>query len=113
MIPMKCGATGPCGAFGSSSKNRTKPGLLAVAALGAVLFASFTHHLAGPTTAQANEALNAVMSGQHGPNEATIAAFQRALGATMLAAAGCAAFAGLAAWLWIESDGAHSTKLRQ
>ena len=41
-------------------------GLLGVAALGAVLFASFSYHPAGPTPTQANEALNAVMSGQPG-----------------------------------------------
>ena len=33
-------------------------GLLAVAALGVVLFADFLHHLTGTTPAQANEALN-------------------------------------------------------
>src|ERR1700731_4503816 len=38
-------------------------GLLAVSALGAVLFASFSRHLAGITPAGANDALNAVLAG--------------------------------------------------
>src|SRR5215470_1443303 len=41
-------------------------GLFAVAALGTVLFASFSHHLAGAPLAQANEALNAILAGQAG-----------------------------------------------
>jgi EmrB/QacA subfamily drug resistance transporter len=70
-------------------------GLLAVAALGAAFFATFMHHLTGATSAHANEALNAVMSGQPGTNEETIAAFERALRTTLLAPASCAALAGL------------------
>src|SRR5260370_11639169 len=40
--------------------------LFAVAALGAVLFASFSHHLAGIPPGHANDALNAVLAGQAG-----------------------------------------------
>ena len=80
-------------------------GLLAVAALGAAFFATFMHHLTGATSAHANEALNAVMSGQPGTNEETIAAFERALRTTLLAPASCAALAGLVGWVWIERAG--------
>jgi EmrB/QacA subfamily drug resistance transporter len=79
-------------------------GLLAVAALGAVLFASFSHHLAGP----ANEALNAVMSGQAGVPEEAIAAFRRALRTVMLVTASCAALAGLIGWQWLAPNRAHA-----
>src|SRR5262249_48324893 len=80
-------------------------GLLAVATLGAAFFASFSYHLPGAAPAQANEALNAVMSGQPGVNEETIAAFERALRAIMLATASCAALAGFVGWLWIAPNG--------
>jgi EmrB/QacA subfamily drug resistance transporter len=80
-------------------------GLLAVAALGAAFFATFMHHLTGATSAHANEALNAVMSGQPGTNQETIAAFERALRTTLLAPASCAALAGLVGWVWIERAG--------
>jgi hypothetical protein len=66
-------------------------GLLAVAALGAVLFASFSYHLAGSEPAKANDVLNAVMSGQPGADERAIAAFEGALRAIMLMTASCAA----------------------
>src|SRR5215475_13064458 len=79
-------------------------GLLAVAALGAVFFANFLHHFTGTTPAQANEALNVVMSGQPGANAEAIAAFERALHATMLVPASCAALAGFAGWVWIEPN---------
>jgi EmrB/QacA subfamily drug resistance transporter len=79
-------------------------GLLAVAALGAVLFAVFLHDLAGTVPAQAGEALNAVMSGQASANAQAIAAFERALRTTMLVPASCAALAGFAGWLWIEPN---------
>lgn len=78
-------------------------GLLAVAALGAVLFASFSYHLVGSTPAHANQALNAVMSGQTGLG--AIAAFERALRAIMLMTASCAALAGLIGWFGIEPNG--------
>ncbi|MDI4235222.1 MFS transporter [Bradyrhizobium sp. Arg237L] len=77
-------------------------GLLAVAALGAAFFADFLYHLAGTTPAQANEALNAVMSGQASAGAEAIAAFERALHAIMLVPAGCAALAGVTGWMWIE-----------
>jgi EmrB/QacA subfamily drug resistance transporter len=77
-------------------------GLLAVAALGAVFFVSFSYHLTGTTPAQANEVLNAVMSGEASADAAAITAFERALRAIMLVPAGCAALAGLAGWVWIE-----------
>ena len=79
-------------------------GLLAVAALGALFFAEFLHHLTGTTPAQANEALNIVMSGQPGANSEAIAAFERALHATMLVPASCAALAGFVGWVWIEPN---------
>ena len=77
-------------------------GLLAVAALGAAFFASFSYHFTGTTPAQASEVLNAVMSGEAGADAAAIAAFERALRAIMLVPAGCAALAGLVGWVWIE-----------
>jgi EmrB/QacA subfamily drug resistance transporter len=80
-------------------------GLIAVAALGAVLFASFSHHLAGLTPAHANEALDAVLAGQAGVSEDAIAAFDRALRAVMLVTALCAALGGIAGWLWIRPVG--------
>jgi MFS family permease len=84
-------------------------GLFAVAALGAVLFASFSYHLAGPS-AQANEALNAVLAGQAGTTEATIVAFDRALRTVMLVTAFCAALAGVAGWFWIRPIGAEPAR---
>jgi EmrB/QacA subfamily drug resistance transporter len=84
-------------------------GLLAVAALGAALFATFLYYLTGSTPVLANEALNAVMSGQPGTNAEAIAAFERALRAIMLVPASCAAFAGLAGWMWIESNSVRAS----
>ena len=81
-------------------------GLLAVAALGAVLFAAFSSHLARPMPAQAGETLNAVMSGQPGADEEAIAAFKGALRTVMLVTAGCAALAGLVGWLWVAPNDA-------
>jgi predicted MFS family arabinose efflux permease len=75
-------------------------GLFAVAALGAVLFASFSHYLAGP--ARASEALNAVLAGQAGVADGGVAAFGRALRTVMLIAALCATLGGVAGWLWIQ-----------
>ena len=83
-------------------------GLLAVAALGAVLFANFSHHLPETTPAQANEALNAVMSGQPGVDEQAIVAFERALRAIMLITASCAALAGVIGWVWVEPNNARA-----
>jgi EmrB/QacA subfamily drug resistance transporter len=83
-------------------------GLFAVAALGAVLFASFSHHLAGPP-AQANEALNAVLAGEAGVTADAIAAFGRALRTVMLVSALCAALAGAIGWLWIRAKGSAAT----
>ncbi len=82
-------------------------GLFAVAALGAVLFASFSHHLAGLPPARANEALNAVLAGQAGVTEGAIAAFDRALRTVMLVTALCAALGGVAGWLWIRPAGSE------
>jgi EmrB/QacA subfamily drug resistance transporter len=84
-------------------------GLLAVAALGAVFFADFLHHLTGTTPAQANEALNVVMSGQPGANAEAITAFERALHAIMLVPASCAALAGFAGWVWIEPNSVRAS----
>jgi hypothetical protein len=83
-------------------------GLLAVAVLGAVFFANFLDHLPGMMPAQANEALNAVMSGQGGVDAKAIAAFERALRAIMLVTAACAALAGLIGWVWIEPNSARA-----
>jgi EmrB/QacA subfamily drug resistance transporter len=84
-------------------------GLFAVAALGAVLFASFSHYVAAPP-AHANEALNAVLAGQAGADEGAIAAFDRALRAVMLIAALCAALGGGVGWLWIRPIGSEATR---
>ena len=84
-------------------------GLLAVAALGAVFFATFLYHLTGTTSAQANEALNAVMSGQPGTQAEALAAFERSLRAVMLVPASCAALAGLAGWVWIKPNGVRAS----
>ena len=84
-------------------------GLLAVAALGVVFFAIFLHHLTGTTSAQANEALNIVMSGQLGASAEAIAAFERALHVIMLVPASCAALAGLAGCVWIEPNSGHAS----
>src|ERR1700704_4588465 len=81
--------------------------LFAVAALGAVLFASFSHHLAGLPPAQANEVLNAVLAGQAGVTEGAIAAFDRALRTVMLVTALCAALGGVSGWLWIRPAGSE------
>ena len=83
-------------------------GLFAVAALGAVLFASFSHHLAGPP-AHANEALNAVLAGEAGVPAGAIAAFDRAFRTVMLVTALCAALAGITGWLWVRPAGSEST----
>jgi hypothetical protein len=83
-------------------------GLLAVAVLGAALFANFSYQLAEPTPVRANEALNAVMSGQPGVSEEAIVAFERALRTIMLVAASCAGLSGLVGWLWIEPNRTHA-----
>jgi len=77
-------------------------GLLAVAALGAVLFASFSRHLAGIAPAQANEALNAALAGQAGIADSATTAFDRALRTVMLVTASCAALGGVAGWVTIR-----------
>jgi EmrB/QacA subfamily drug resistance transporter len=86
-------------------------GLLAVAALGAVLFASFSRHLAGIKPADANDALNAVLAGQAEVIAGATAAFDRALRTVILVAAVCAALGGIAGWLWVRpSDPAEPRK---
>jgi EmrB/QacA subfamily drug resistance transporter len=83
-------------------------GLFAVAALGAVLFASFSRHLAGTPPAQANEALNAVLAGQAVVTEGATAAFERALRTVSLLAAFCAMLGGIVGWLWIRPIGSQA-----
>jgi MFS family permease len=85
-------------------------GLLAVAALGAVLFASFSDHLAELPPARVNEALNAVQAGETGVPADAIAAFDRALRTVMLVAAFCALLAGVAGWLWIRPTGTEPAR---
>jgi EmrB/QacA subfamily drug resistance transporter len=77
-------------------------GLLAVAALNAVLFTSFSHHLAGIAPAQANAALNAVLAGQPDVAAGAAAAFDRALRFVVLVTASCAALGGVVGWLTIR-----------
>jgi EmrB/QacA subfamily drug resistance transporter len=76
--------------------------LLAVATLGAVLFASFSYQLAGFPPAHAGEALNAVLAGETDAAAGAIAAFDGALRSVMLVCALCAALGGIAGWLWIR-----------
>jgi EmrB/QacA subfamily drug resistance transporter len=83
-------------------------GLLAVAALGAVLFASFSNNLAGMAPAHANDALNAVLAGQPGAAAGATAAFDRALRFVMLLTASCAALGGVVGWLTIRQSAAES-----
>jgi len=83
-------------------------GLFAVAALGAVLFASFSQYVAAPP-AHANDALNAVLAGQASLDEDAIAAFDRALRTVTLIAALCAALGGVVGWLWIRPIGTEAT----
>jgi hypothetical protein len=84
-------------------------GLLAVAALGAVLFASFSHHLAGPPDS-ANEVLNAVLAGQPGITDDAKAAFDRALRTVMLVTTLGAALGGIVGWLWIRPIRSEATR---
>jgi EmrB/QacA subfamily drug resistance transporter len=80
-------------------------GLLAVAALGAVLFASFSHHLPNVAPVRASEVLNAVLAGQAGVADAAAPAFERALRMVMQVAASCAALGGIVAWLTVRRTG--------
>jgi EmrB/QacA subfamily drug resistance transporter len=80
-------------------------GLLAVAALGAVLFAAFSRHLPNLAPARVNEALNAVLAGQAGATDAATPAFERALRMVMQVAASCAALGGLVGWLTVRRIG--------
>jgi EmrB/QacA subfamily drug resistance transporter len=81
-------------------------GLLAVAALGTVLFASFSHHVA--ETAHASAALNAVLAGEAQVTADATAAFDRALRTVMLVTALCAALGGGVGWLWVRPAGSET-----
>ena len=85
-------------------------GLLAVAALGAVLFAGFSRHLAGMTPAGANDALNAVLAGQAEVVAGATAAFDRALRTVMLVTALGAALGGVVGWLSLRPIGSEATR---
>jgi EmrB/QacA subfamily drug resistance transporter len=84
-------------------------GLFAVAALGAVLFASFSHYVTAPP-AHANEALNAVLAGEAGVDESVIAALDRALRTVMLIAALSAVLGGVVGWLWTRPIGSEAAR---
>jgi EmrB/QacA subfamily drug resistance transporter len=75
-------------------------GLLAVAALGALLFVSFSHYWGQPP-AHANTTLDAVLAGQSDVTDDAKIAFHHALRTVMLSSALCAALAGVTGWLWI------------
>jgi EmrB/QacA subfamily drug resistance transporter len=76
-------------------------GLIAVAALGTVLFASFSHELGDVTRDQASDALNALMAGHASAHDASSAAFLFALRTVMWVAASSAAISGIVGWLTI------------
>jgi EmrB/QacA subfamily drug resistance transporter len=78
-------------------------GLFAVAVLGAVLFASFSHDMGGVSHTQAGEALNAVMSGHASGLDTASAAFRQALQTVMWTAACSAAIGGAVGWLSIRT----------
>ncbi|MFL5238235.1 MAG: hypothetical protein ACJ8EL_11640 [Rhizomicrobium sp.] len=85
-------------------------GLFAVAALGAVLFASFSYHLADAPRVQANEVLNAILAGQAGITEAATAAFERALRIVLQVAALCSLLGGILLRLWIRPIGSQAAR---
>jgi EmrB/QacA subfamily drug resistance transporter len=85
-------------------------GLFAVAALGAVLFASFSHYLADLPPAHANDALNAVLAGQAGVTGGATAAFDHALRTVMLVTALSAALGGVAGWLSVPTIGSEAMR---
>src|SRR3984893_17808122 len=85
-------------------------GLLAVAALGAVLFASFSHYLAGLPPARANDALNAVLAGRASVADSARAAFDHALRTVMLVTALCATLGGVVGWQSLRPIGSEATR---
>lgn len=76
-------------------------GLLAVAALGALLFVRFAAMFQGGDAAAANQALDAIMSGSGDPMAGADSAFAQAYRAVILTCAACAFAAGVTAALTI------------
>jgi EmrB/QacA subfamily drug resistance transporter len=103
-LVMGAAGTGRAGiASGVNNAVARIAGLFAVAVLGAVLFASFSHYMGGVPRAQASEALNAVMSGHASGYDAASVAFHRALQTVMWTSACSAAIGGMVGWLSIRT----------
>ncbi len=86
-------------------------GLLAVAVLGAVLFASFRSGIDGADRAATGQALNAVMSGRAGTVDAhAIDAFRLAFRTVIFASAASAALGALVTWLSVAVAGGSRAK---